>query len=224
MGGTTRVSNVVTGAVRKSPCSCILPSLGIGLRPLLVFPHDMDLRQAGQIICCRQLLAPDRSRTPWLVQSHGPWPVGSPRKSVRRVGSAPAQSQGRPPHLTRRRNQKADFNTVTFAAGNRDRVIDNMRMPCPRMRVGCAMVFIWRRSGCLFLAKNEASAALADHDGRRVGVARDERRHDRRINHAQAVETAHLQIFTHDRHAVVGCSHLRRPCRVEDTVLDTERT
>src|SRR5438094_6352265 len=50
VGGTTRVSNVVTGAVRKTPCNCILPSLGIGQRPLLVFPHDMDLRQAGQII------------------------------------------------------------------------------------------------------------------------------------------------------------------------------
>ena len=37
------------------------------------------------------------------------------------------------------------------------------------------------------------SALLADHDGRRVGVAGGERRHHRGVDHAQALDAAHAQ-------------------------------
>src|SRR4029079_16307808 len=42
------------------------------------------------------------------------------------------------------------------------------------------------------LGADHVGGLLADHDGRRIGVAADQRRHDRRIDHAQAFKPVDL--------------------------------
>jgi len=46
---------------------------------------------------------------------------------------------------------------------------------------------------------DQIGALFSDHDGRRVGVAADDRRHHRGVDDAQAVDAAHVQRGIDDR-------------------------
>ena len=50
--------------------------------------------------------------------------------------------------------------------------------------------------------QHDGRALLADHDRRGLGVAADEPGHDRRIDDAQAIESAHAQLRIDHSHIV----------------------
>src|SRR5262245_1761914 len=67
---------------------------------------------------------------------------------------------------------------------------------------------LWR-SGVL---ADHVGSLLADHDGGCVGVAADQRGHDRRVDHAQAGDAVYTQSLVDYRHAVAA--HLASAHRV----------
>src|SRR5579875_1207707 len=75
-----------------------------------------------------------------------------------------------------------------------------------------------RRRPCLAVLADHRRAFLRDHDGRRIGVARGDRRHDRGIDNAQAADAPHAQALVHDGESIA--SHLAGPDRVKDRGAD----
>ncbi len=71
-----------------------------------------------------------------------------------------------------------------------------------------------KRFGSGVGVEDEGGALLRDHDGRRVGVARRDARHDRRVDHAQACDAAHAQPIVDDGERVDA--HAARADGVED--------
>jgi len=77
----------------------------------------------------------------------------------------------------------------------------------------------WRRNGRTHLCRGSSSGRcqhqprclLADHDRRRIGVARGQGRHDRGIGDAQARQAAHTKLVVDHRHRVR--THLARAGR-----------
>jgi hypothetical protein len=65
-------------------------------------------------------------------------------------------------------------------------------------------------------AQNQVGGFLADHCGRRLGVAADEERHDRGVGDAQALDPPHPELRVDDR-ALVG-AHPACPDGVIDRI------
>jgi len=63
-------------------------------------------------------------------------------------------------------------------------------------------------------APDQVGAFLADHDRGCVGVAADQRGHDRCVGYAQPVDAAHAQLVVDNGHRVVGQAHLAGADRV----------
>src|SRR5262249_39119381 len=93
------------------------------------------------------------------------------------------------------------------------------------------MLRVWARPGfrlgfmallgeALHVLADHIRAALGDHQGGRVGVARGDRRHDRGVDYAQALDPAHAQARVDDRPAVGVRAHPAGPDRVEDRGAD----
>ncbi len=76
---------------------------------------------------------------------------------------------------------------------------------------------VFAELACPHLAPDHVGGLLADHDGRRIGVAADQGRHDRGIDHAQALEPVNLQLRIDHGHRVVD-AHLAGADRVIDGV------
>ena len=80
-----------------------------------------------------------------------------------------------------------------------------------------------RRSSlpCVFL--DEGGAFLRDHHSWRGGVARRDRRHDRRVDDAKPFQTEHTQPFVDDGERVARATHLCGADRMEDRRADIAR-
>jgi len=63
---------------------------------------------------------------------------------------------------------------------------------------------------------DQIGGLFADHDGRRIGVAADQGRHDRGIDHAQALDAMHLQLRIDHGHRIGP--HLAGADRVIDRI------
>ena len=63
----------------------------------------------------------------------------------------------------------------------------------------CARTRTTAHSG---FAENEIRAALSDHNGRRIGVARNQCWHDGCVDHAQSANTVHAQFIVDNCHAI----------------------
>src|SRR5262245_59210761 len=61
-----------------------------------------------------------------------------------------------------------------------------------------------RRIASLAARFDQVGGLLADHDARRVGVAVDQHRHDRRVGHAQSLDAMDAELRVHYRHPVAA--------------------
>ena len=61
---------------------------------------------------------------------------------------------------------------------------------------------------------DHVSGLLSDHNGRCVRISRNDRRHDRRVDHSKSTDAMHPQPRVHHRHFVRGWSHFASAARV----------
>src|SRR5215472_12853029 len=77
--------------------------------------------------------------------------------------------------------------------------------------------------GALAVLADHIRAALGDHQGGRVGVARGDRRHDRGVDHAQGSDAAHPQARIDHGSGVGVRAHPAGPHGMEDGGADVAR-
>ena len=70
----------------------------------------------------------------------------------------------------------------------------------------------WKRQR--IAAADHVRGLFADHDRRRVEIARRDRRHDRGVDDAQPLEPDHARLSVDDRRGIVARAHLARAARV----------
>jgi hypothetical protein len=58
-----------------------------------------------------------------------------------------------------------------------------------------------------YLSLDHIRGLFPDHDGRRIGVAADQRRHDGGVDHPQSCDTVHFQLWIDHGHRIVD-AHL----------------
>ena len=132
----------------------------------------------------------------------GPAPVDDgrrePRELDRALAGAGARAPPPPPPPTAVRLRRAAGQQQTHGGGLQS--------------------FAWLRdwSAARSWLLHEVGDALGDHDGGRVGVAADQGRHHRGVDHAQALDAAHAAAAVDHRHRIVVRAHLAGADRVVD--------
>ena len=69
---------------------------------------------------------------------------------------------------------------------------------------------------CLDAGQDHPSGLFGDHQGRGVGIARGDGRHDRGIGNAKPFDAMDPKLVIHHRHRVAPQAHLGGPDRMED--------